>query len=358
MKAVKAKREVERLKKQAIGLIWRPLGAIKRNLYDASRERQVRITQGELDPKSEIAVLLIYQPKGLLKSTLFTLSYLAERGIAPVVVSNLPLADSDREKLIALSWLVIERPNIGYDFGGYREGVLSVLERITSLDALYLFNDSMWFPLYGDSDAIEQCRAANEDVFGLFVSRLSNRRIPREHVQSYFFRFSKKLIKEIEFANYWRRMKLIDHKATVVRVHERNLAWHFAGRGFSASGLINWRSIIDYIMRLEDEERLARIFEYQCEVSPREAELIQPVLARHGSAFSQRDQLSGLIERRKIFVDMFELHPWILQGLQMPFLKKARTPNLVLQRSEILRLGLQNNFHPDVRDEIERWDAN
>jgi len=153
-------------------------------------------------------------------------------------------------------------------------------------------------------------------------------------------------------------MKLIDHKATVVRVHERKLAWYFAGRGFSASGLINWRSIIDYIMRLEDEERLARIFEYQCEISPREAELIQPVLARHDSAFSQRDQLSGLIERRKIFVDMFELHPWILQDLQVPFLKKARTPNLVLQRSEILRLGLQNNFHPDVRDEIERWDAN
>lgn len=99
--------------------------------YDVARSHQAQVWQGNAPLQDEVAVFLIYQETGVSDSILFTLSWLKDQGAAAVVVSNAPLTDSDKTRLMDLSYLVIQRPNLGYDFGGYREGILTVLERGT-----------------------------------------------------------------------------------------------------------------------------------------------------------------------------------------------------------------------------------
>ena len=86
--------------------------------------RQVRITEGALAATRRCAVYVVYPRLGLQDSHLTSLAYLARKGCAPLVVSNLPLTPQERERLQPLCWRLVERPNYGYDFGAYREGVL------------------------------------------------------------------------------------------------------------------------------------------------------------------------------------------------------------------------------------------
>ena len=185
----KLKKELTRLRRQTYSLFWYVRGSVQRRRYDAKRNQSVRTTQGAQPMREEMAVFLIYQPNGLLESTLFTLSYFARQDISTVVVSNAPLNSEDRGRVLALSHLLIERPNIGYDFGGYREGVLTLLESGKPIRALYVMNDSIWFPLEGNNDLIKTCRESDADIYGLHIKITSEKRVDENYIQSYFFRF-------------------------------------------------------------------------------------------------------------------------------------------------------------------------
>lgn len=181
----KIQREFERVKKQVQSLRWYVWGPVNRWLYDRRRARDVQVSTGDVPAGDEAAVMLIYQPEAVPESIFFTLSWLGAQGLAPVVVSNLPLSDTDRARLCGLSHLVIERPNAGYDFGGYREGVLTVLERGIGSRAIHVMNDSMWFPLTEDLDAIRQAQSDPSDLYGLLCNVVTQGR-QRSYLQSYF----------------------------------------------------------------------------------------------------------------------------------------------------------------------------
>lgn len=352
----KFKRELTRLTRQALGLFWYVRGSIQRRRYDARRSQSVRTTEGAQPMREEMAVFLIYQPNGLLESTLFTLSYFARQNISTVVVSNAPLKSEDRGRVLALSHLLIERPNVGYDFGGYREGVLTLLESGKHIRALYVMNDSIWFPLKGDSDIIKTCRESDADIFGLHISYMSNKRKYNRYIQSYFFRFSERILNGTLFRDYWKRLKLINHKHTVVHLHERNLVAYFLMRGYTSDGLILRESIVKYVLSMDSEEELRLILEHQCAISPKEAEYISPILRDCELVLNARRELADLITRRRIFVTLCTMHPLLLARLKVPFLKKGRTEEMPRQRAELRRLGLDRDFEPCVREEIAGWD--
>lgn len=328
---------------------------MRRISYDSSREKLVRVTEGAQNPGREVAVLLIYQPQGVLESTHFTLSYLTEQGISPVVVSNLPLADADRERLAENSWLVIERPNIGYDFGGYREGILTVLERGLRPEALYVLNDSVWFPLSTNSVVIERCRAATEDIYGIQIDYWKNRGKLR-FVFSYFYRFSQKLISSHEFYDYWRKISLMDNKRDVIEGYEVKLTQNFLLKGFSAGGMNDRNTLKHLLTDIVDDAKFDQIVGYQYEKSGKEKKYLRSIVGGQLNRQAVRDQLGQLIERNLVFRQLLVLHPWVYKELGLGYVKKTRYPAVNDQREEIRRLGLHNDFHPAVRDEIEQWD--
>ena len=102
-------------------------------LYDLRKKHLMRVTEGALPPGAEIGIYLIFPNKGVLPSHLAMLGAMVAQGISPLVVSNHPLTDQDRATLAATAFRVIERPNIGYDFGGYRDAILSIAPMLPTL---------------------------------------------------------------------------------------------------------------------------------------------------------------------------------------------------------------------------------
>ncbi|WP_406720170.1 MULTISPECIES: rhamnan synthesis F family protein [Thioclava] len=332
-------------------------------ICDLQRSRKVHVIEGQQVATQDVVVLLVYQPKGILASTYWQLDWLAKQGLSVVLVSNTKISDADKAKLSPLTRLIVERPNIGYDFGGYREGVLQVLDRKMAPRNLYVMNDSMWFPLSEDSDVIDQSRAAPEDVWGLFVDldwrhrKAGNHH--RTHVQSYFFRFSQKVVQDPRFDRYWRKMSIVNDKRLVIKMRELKLANHFADLGFSVGGLHSWAEVRDFLINLDDEEMMDAILRLQCSVKRHDARIIQPLLERGDmTALQIRDALSDKIEATNLFVFSTALHPYVMRSLGFPFLKKQRVAEMIGARAKILELGLEAEFPPAIRDEVAVWDKN
>lgn len=124
------------------------------------------IQNGALPLGSKAALYLIFPQNGLAASHLIALEYMIENGYSPIVVSNLPLSDRERHQLVPLTYRVLERENFGYDFGGYREGILIFQDQIKNLDRLVLFNDSVWFPTQDTRNWLMVAEAADKDLMG------------------------------------------------------------------------------------------------------------------------------------------------------------------------------------------------
>lgn len=98
-----------------------------KHYYDWFLAGKLCAYEGDIDTTQKIAIYLIFPNKGLLKSHLIALKSLVDDNYTPIVVSNLPLNDEEKAVILQNCCLLIERPNFGYDFGGYRDGVLELL---------------------------------------------------------------------------------------------------------------------------------------------------------------------------------------------------------------------------------------
>jgi hypothetical protein len=222
--------------------------------YDQVAARQICRFEGGLPSSGRVAIFLIFPGAGLLPSHLHTLAYLRAKGYAALVVSNLPLATPDRERLLAECWYYIERPNFGYDFGGYRDGVLSLADRLPYLDRLVLLNDSTWFPLPGSRDWFDDVEALGVD----FAGAASNFGTPRPEIEEFraidwHYRTSHrnfhycsfalclrpKVLRDPAFLDFWRRLRLSDKKKRTVRRGEIGFSQWALRHGFSTAATLD-----------------------------------------------------------------------------------------------------------------------
>ena len=200
--------------------------------YDRTRLDQIRMFDGKLPKSDRIAIFLIFPKTGLLQSHLHTLEYFRLKGYATLVVSNLPLSDIDRKRLSENCWRVMERPNFGYDFGGYRDGVLHLSQYLKSLERLVLINDSVWFPLPKSRDWLDDVEALGVD----FAGAASNYGTPRPaiekfrstkwsystkhlnfHICSFALCVNSTVLRHSGFLKFWRELRLTDDKQRTVR---------------------------------------------------------------------------------------------------------------------------------------------
>ncbi len=200
--------------------------------YDRTRLDKIRMFDGKLPKSDRIAIFLIFPKTGLLQSHLHTLEYFRSKGYATLVVSNLPLSESDRKRLAENCWQIMERPNFGYDFGGYRDGVLHLSEDLQVLERLVFINDSVWFPLPGSRDWLDDVEALDVD----FAGAASNFGTPRPqlekfrstnwsystkhrnfHICSFAICVNSIVLQHFGFLKFWRELRLTDDKQRTVR---------------------------------------------------------------------------------------------------------------------------------------------
>ena len=251
----KLKREGTRLRE----LIAAWLG----NLYEPALKRRHdrwRIVQPvpkdrgiALTPK--VAIFLIYQPNGVARSILGTLRWLVANGYAPFVIANTPLSEADRAEVAALSWRIFERPNFGYDFGGYRDGVLLLKEWGIAPERLLIINDSVWMPTRAGSTLIARLEAVQADVAGGIKHKDTTRRLGdlrRGHLESYLYLVNPKAGRSEAFHAFWQGYPVSSQSLNAVHRGERRFAYLMQDAGLTVSGLFSKQIFLDALASQHD----------------------------------------------------------------------------------------------------------
>lgn len=216
--------------------------------YDLFLSRKKRVTQGTLPSQDKVAVYLIFPKEGLLESHNIALDYLIQEGYAPIVVSNVALTHQDRQTLISRTLQTIERPNFGYDFGGYRDGILAALDLDQTLERLVLVNDSSWFPLPGSKSWLKEAEALNLDFVGA-ATNYGHPRVGPEGFRSIVWSYSNThknfhycsfgllvsgaLLEDEKFHRFWKTFPMTNDKTVTVRRGEIGLSTWVIKNGFS-----------------------------------------------------------------------------------------------------------------------------
>ena len=116
-----------------------------------------------------IGIFLLYDTKGRVYEYV---EYLLQQ-IRPcleelVIVSNGFLLEESREALHKYTPKILERPNVGFDAAGWREGMLEYcgMDYIRDFDELVLFNDSFFGPFYPFQKIFDEMDARDIDFIG------------------------------------------------------------------------------------------------------------------------------------------------------------------------------------------------
>jgi len=305
-------------------------------------------------PGADVAIYVLYQPGGILASTIGTCRHLAENGYSVRVVSNAPLSQTDVARLAPYCHRVTERPNHGYDFGAYQFAVNALLSEGASLDNLLLLNDSVWFPTLAGCDLLDRLRASTADFAGPVLYR--HRKARLTHLQSYMLHFRRTALESAAFARFWRTYRMSGSKRWTIRFGEMRLTSFLAEGGLQYEGLHDALSLPDAIDVLSDED-LSEVLRYEAQRDHRFAAesktLAQSVQTRGGRARSLEFlQATG---RKRYFLSN---HPAIHLGLlRCSILKKDRSPEFQAQRRTILERGQAGwpGFDATIFDEIHAW---
>lgn len=343
----KIKRELHRLRREGQGFLRElPRKLYFRRYYDLVSSKAIRRTEGKPTLQGEVAIYLIFPENGVLDSHLFMLRELQREGIDAVVVSNLPLTDEDRDRLLETAASIIERPNIGYDFGGYRDGMLDFAETIPHLERVWLLNDSVWM-VSRPFSWFAQARAVNKDFTGatssfsiLRKSLLGARRFdamdyrnivwrhqpenPNFHYGSYALCIGKAILQDPGFLDYWHKLEIRNDKKHTVRRGEIGLSQWALRHGYS-------HGATHEIDRLPQE--LAKLSDAELDQTARELILfkdtalagIKPnVLLTDASSVAGRAERTGLILTAVArHGSAYALALYNLRHTTFPFLKKS-----------------------------------
>lgn len=329
----KVRRELGRLSQQLRALLEFFYEPFLRWQHDRERTERLKVTLGASAPSRKIAVYLIFQPRGLAESSLLTCRHLAAGGYAPLVVSNAPLSDADREQLQAISWKVVERPNFGYDFGGYRDGIWLLDQWGERPESLILLNDSIWFPALEGDQTIATMEAMPSDFKGVLKLGTGEgavlRRGREPFLGSFFLMFSAQALRSEAFSLFWRQYLNTSNKYKTIRRGERRLSYVMRDAGFEGWSLFD-RTLFDEYLRVASPATLRQILEDLVSIDPRVDQSIADLtkafdLSPQDGQAAMAVQLRDIIQAATVKSNLFSSMPiTLLREFSIPFIKKSR----------------------------------
>jgi hypothetical protein len=327
----KVSREIARFGQQLRALpemLWEPYAQSR---HDAAFKAGFAVTGGAVAVGDKVAILLIWQPKGVAASVLATCRHLIDNGYAPFVVSNAALSPGDTAALSQLCWRIMVRPNFGYDFGGYRDG-LAQLKRMYGLPKrLVILNDSVWFPLQAGDDTLARMEATDADMVGTVLRVRAEERF----LESYFYSIPQRTLEHPAFVRFWDDLRLTSNKYKVIRRGERGFSAALMESGLRLSGLFGRD---DFLARIEraDADILRDVLRYSASQNRAHLAEAAQLLADNAPGFEGRAR--GLIARMLEKGQFYSTFPLgAVRLMRYPVLKKSREPVSKNWRSAYLR---------------------
>ncbi len=370
----KLQREILRLFKQ----LWSLPSALydiflSTAVYDKIQRPRIERVQGDVPRGDRVAIYLVFPKNGLLPSHKRSISHIRECGYAPLVVSNLPLSQVDQAYLRNHTWKFFARPNKGYDFGGYREGFMTVLPEVDKLEYLAFLNDSSWFPVPGTQAWLPRAEALGVDYAGAATS-FGIRRVPRDQYQtviweydaslsefhycSYALLVGKNILRDPAYHNFWRSYALSEKKRKVVRRGEMGMSRFAVDNGYTHGATYDIRTLPGALDSCTDEELNAyannMVFLGET-MMEKVLEQVLPRLDARRSPAERQETIKLIMATAARFGISYVIPKFLHEKHGFPFLKKS--PVGLFQRdSDVMNSfvqGLKGEDGKIIREELD-----
>lgn len=188
--------------------------------------------------KRRLAVYFHYDPQGQV-DTACRIAVDAMRHHTEKIwfVTNGTLTSAARAWVMQSGAALLERENIGFDVGAYRQALFAIgRDKLAGYDELLLMNYTLAGPVCSLDAMFAAMEARPELAFwGLsrhyaMRSRRFGGQVP-EHLQSHFLAVRSALLRSDVFWAYWQQMKLPQSYEQAVVCHELRFTAHFAALG-------------------------------------------------------------------------------------------------------------------------------
>lgn len=329
--AWKLRREWARFKQQLAAIPEHFTEPAARARHDRAFAAGFPCVDGDVVPTGKIAIYLLFQPNGISDSTLLTCEHLRAAGYAPFIVSNAHLTDADKTRLSPHVWRMLERPNFGYDIGGYRDGIRQLIKWNVSPERLLIINDSIWFPTLDSNDLIASLEASDADLAGTILRERGEERF----LESYLFHIPKPLFVSADFRDFWDQFQITSNKYKVIRRGERGFSAAMRAAGKTVLGQF---SVPDFLESLsaQSADFIRKTIQYTAH-NYEEYEADRQALLAESDAPDWRqkalDHIAASLPRENIY----SAFPYAMVHLNgYPILKKSNDRVAVLWRAAYL----------------------
>lgn len=185
-------------------------------------------------------IFLFYDPEGKVDDYILgCLGSLQQYMDYLLVVSNSPLDETNRKRLESVSSEVMERKNVGYDVGAYRDGLRHLgWDHMGDYDELVLFNYTFFAPIHPWASLFERTDKWDTDFWGItehdevrphpFLPKLV---MPR-HIQSHWIAVRSSLSATKDWRSYWEDMPPIESYNDSIQWHESRFTGYFNALGY------------------------------------------------------------------------------------------------------------------------------
>jgi len=185
------------------------------------------VIEGNVPKKSNrFAILVLYSKTDLPGFTLNLIKAIGRSNLNLIIVSNAELEPLLKARLLDNSILLIERVNLGRDFGAYRDALSVLLRQFKTVERLLLLNDSLFYFERGLDQFIARLNG-NQDFIG--VTEVHEFRY---HVQSFALSFGPRVINHKKFRKFWRRFRPINTRRWSIHKGEVGLTRLLTKAGF------------------------------------------------------------------------------------------------------------------------------
>jgi hypothetical protein len=181
------------------------------------------------------------------------------------MVANGGLHDGERKHVVANVWRLLERPNYGYDFGGFRDAIHFLQWQQISPKNLVLMNDSIWFPMWTGSDVVERLEGADFDVTGLLLHVPTRNEYPdpkyrgnqvrkkAEHIESYVTMVSANTFEHPAFQRFWDSYEQTDSKLLTIKRGEVGFSRAMGEAGLTVGALSRRKTFLQELRARSDQ---------------------------------------------------------------------------------------------------------
>ncbi|QPB43163.1 rhamnan synthesis F family protein [Rodentibacter haemolyticus] len=193
----------------------------------------------------KLILFVVYQPKSELMYERY-FDFLSKLGRYIIVVSNGCLSRDFIEHHKDRAILFGERYNIGRDFGVYKEFIQLLRAKSIQPKDLIICNDSIFANLkQNDTRFIEFMQKTEQDDF---VGAAEFFGEPNYHVQSYFLKFSSKVLNGKNFIKFWENFFITDNRRANIHNGEIKLSQAIIKDGFKPRVFLGTDNVINKIV--------------------------------------------------------------------------------------------------------------